>query len=295
MKGLKEILESVNNEILTEDTMARIQESFDAAVELKAESRVQLAVESALLEMDEDHADKLTTIVATIDEDHTQKLNQVVESIENDHVSKLKKIVEKYERELNESARSHIDHLTEELDRYLDLYVEELIPVALVEKAAKNTYASRILAEAKNVLSVDEKFATSKIRAAVKDGAKTINTLEEQNKVLKRNLDAAKAKTFLEKKTVNLPAAKAQFISKRLQGKPLQFIRENFEFVEKMYEEKYDNSSNINTSTRIPSVDRQASLPGGEIVTESSVNSEDSNSVNTLEMDIYMSGLVERR
>lgn len=294
MKELKEILESVNQDILTEDTLARIQESFDAAVESKTNARVQLAVENALLEMDEDHADKLTSIVAAIDEDHTQKLTQVVESIENDHVSKLKKIVEKYERELNQSAKSHIEHLTEELDRYLDLYVEELIPVALVEKAAKNTYASRILAEAKNVLSVDEKFASAQVRSAIKDGAETISTLEEQNKMLKRNLEASKAKALLEKKVENLPAAKAQFIKKRLAGKPLSFIKENFEFVEKMYEEKHDNSSAINRVPRIPSVDRQASLPGGEIVTESFVNSEDSNSVETPAMNLYMSGMVDR-
>jgi DNA-binding transcriptional regulator YbjK len=294
MKGLKEILESVNQDILTEDTLARIQESFDAAVESKAESRVQLAVESALLEMDEDHADKLTSIVSAIDEDHTQKLNQVVESIENDHVTKLKKIVAKYERELNESAKNHIEHLTEELDKYLDAYLEEVIPKALVEKAAKNTYASRLLAEAKTVLSVDDKFATTQIRAAVKDGAKTISTLEEENKALKKNLDAAKAKTFLEKKTENLPVAKAQFIKKRLSGKPLNFIKENFEFVEKMFEEKNDSSSNINRPSRIPSVDRQASLPGGEIVTESSDMSGDSNGEDTPAMHLYMSGLVDR-
>lgn len=293
MKQLKEILESVNSDILTEDTLTRIEESFNEAVETRVEEQVQLAVESALLEMDEEHSDQLVSIIQTIDEDHTAKLETVVESIEKDHMAKLKRIVEKYERELNDSAKNHMDHLTEELDRYLDSYIEELIPTQLVEKAAKNVYASRILAEAKNVLSVDDKFASSQIREAVQDGAKTINTLQEQNKKLKRNLDAKNARVFLERKVAGFPTAKARFITERFAGKPAQFIKENFEFVEKLYEDKNDNSSFINKAPRIPSVDRQASLPGGEIVNESS-NLEDSDSTVTPEMNLYMSGLVDR-
>lgn len=290
---LKEILESAGKDILTEDTLNRIQESFDVAVEKKVEEQVQLQVESALINMDEDHSKKLKEIITAIDEDHTKKLKQVVEAIDRDHTKKLKAISEKYNKEINESAQSHLEELTEKLDKYLSAYLDEVIPTQLVEKAAKNTYASRILKEAKGLLAVDEKLANTHIREAVKDGAKTISVLSEENETLKRTLSQAKAKSFLESKTAAMPIAKATFIKKRLAGKPLNFIKENFEFVARMFSEK-GSSSDLNVNLpRVPSVDRQESMPGGEIVMESNTNVDSDKNI-TGAMALYLAGMSER-
>ena len=266
---LKEILESVDKNLLSEETYGKIEEAFEAAVNSKVDSQVQLQVESALIEMDEDHSTKLENLVKAIDEDHTEKLNTVVESINADHTSKLQDVVKKYEAELTESASKHIETLTEELDKYLDAYVEELIPVNLVENAARNTYATKVLGEAKSVLSVDEKFASSQFREAVRDGAETIETLKEELAHTKNQLGANKAKAFLESKVEALPTAKANFIKKRLSGKPVSFIKENFKFVESLYEEKEDSSDSISNNLQIPTVDRQVGTLEDEIVTES--------------------------
>ena len=292
---LTEILESVDKEILTEETLQRIQEAFDSAVQTKVDDQLQLQVENALIEMDEDHTTKLERLVMAIDEDHTTKLEQVVESVEADHMSKLKNVVKKYEKELNEGAKHHLDHLTEEIDKYLDAYIEELIPVALVERAAKNTYAAKLLGEAKSVLSVDEKYANKQFQEAVKDGANQIQILKEENKKLKDISLAQKAKVFLESNTSSFPSAKAQFVRKRLAGKPLGFIKDNFKFVVEMYEEKKDESSSLNNTPRIPTVDRQGPIiQGGEIVTESN-NSENYKQEDNPYLNIYMEGLTSPR
>lgn len=289
---LTKILESVDNNILTEDTKKRIEEAFNLAVESKVEDRVderlQLEVESALIEIDEDHSEKLQNLVAAIDEDHTNKLNQVVESIERDHTSKLKSIIAKYEKELNESANTHMTTLTEQIDRYLDSYVEELVPVDLVRKAAQNTYATKVLGEAKEVLSVNEKFTDKKFRSAIQDGAQQLSSLQEENRKMAKQLDSLKANQFLEAKISALPSDKASFIRQRLNGKGLTFIKENFEFVNKMYESKQrDEKSQLISASRIPTVDRQEGIisTGDEIVTESN------DSENNPNMQLYMEGL----
>ncbi len=287
--NLTEILESAGSEILTEATLQRIEEAFNAAVDNRVEERLQLEVDSALMDMDEEHSVKLQKLITAIDEDHTHKLKDVVVSINEDHTAKLKNVVRKYESELNESATTYIDKLTDEIDQYLEAYVEELIPVALVEKAAKNTFASKLLGEAKSVLSVDEKYASSQVREAIKDGATKIKTVSEENEILKRKLSRIKATEYLEERTASLPIAKAQFIKKRLAGKDYQFIKENFAFVEGMYNEKKINTSAINSAPQLPIVDRQV---GDEIVTES-VDYTDSNNGNPL-IDLYMDGMTSR-
>jgi len=291
---LTEILESVDKEILNEETLKRIEEAFETAVQTKVEDQVQLQVESALIEMDEDHSHKLESLVTAIDVDHAQKLEQVIESVEEDHLDKLKNVVGKYETELDEGAQKHLDHLTEEIDKYLDAYVEELVPTELVEQAARNTYASKILGEAKSVLSVDEKFANKQFQSAVQDGANQIGSLNEENEQLRKQLSVVKAKSFLESRTENLPSAKAQYIRKRLNGKPLNFIKENFEFVADMYEDKtIDESSALNVAPRIPTVDRQ--VTEDEIVTESTTGSTNQNHGENEYLDIYMEGMTSPR
>ena len=170
----------------------------------------------------------------------------------------------------------------------------------MVEQAAKNTYAAKLLGEAKSVLSVDEKFANRQFKEAVRDGASQIDSLREKNERLQRQVSAQKAKTFVEQNTASFPSAKKQFIRKRLAGKPLSFIKENFKFVVDMYEEKtVDESSAINTSRRIPTVDRRdQNVSSEEIIIESN-NTKDSTpiteNVDNPYIDVYMEGMHHSR
>lgn len=286
---ISEVLESVDKEILNEDTLNKIQ----SLVEAKAAEKAEIIKESALLEQDELHTKKLHQLVKLIDEDHSKKLSSTIEKIEEKYKEKLGQIVENYESETGKQAKKHIKQLTEDIDKFLDLYVEELVPVQLVEEAAKNTYASRLLNEAKSVLSVNEKFANKKFRSAVQDGYDKIENLTEELNRKNKELDRVRSKTFLESRTQSMPKAKANFIKKRLDGKPLSFIKEQFKFVESLYTEK-DSSPLLNKSTPRPSVDRQ--IVENTILTEetnadSELISEDSDPT----MDFYMEGLMEPR
>lgn len=225
---LKTILETIDRDLLTEDTMNKIQTAFNEAVDKKVDERLELTVESALMEMDEDHARKMKRFINAIDEDHTAKLESVVEAIEHDHMGKLKRLVSKYNKEITESAKHHINVLTEELSNYLDSYIEELIPADVVTEAAKNYHAQTLLKEAKSILAVDEKLASKEFRHAIKDGANQIQNLTEENKKLKRKQALFESNRLLEKLTTNMPLGKSNFIKKRLDNKSPRFIKENF-------------------------------------------------------------------
>lgn len=250
---ISDILKSVDNDILTEETLASIKETF----EQKVDEKVQIAVESALLEQDEAHAQKLKQIVQMIDEDHTQKLSDVVDQLNETYKARLEEIVEKYETELGIQAKEHIDMLTDSLDQFLERYLDEAIPSDLVKEAAENKYATRILKEAKKVLAVDAAAAKNEISEAIRDGHETILALEQTIKRKDAELDKVKAARFLESKLKAYPAAKANFIKKRLEGKPYSFIKEQFSYVESLYVE--NTSSDFLSSSPKPSVDRQNS------------------------------------
>ena len=122
--NLQEMLREATKDILTDESLGMIEEAFEQAVN----DRVQIHVEKALVEQDETYASKLETLLEAIDTDHTKKLQKVVESIDVNHAQKLKVIVGRYKKALNEEATELKESLVENISRYLELYVEELIP-----------------------------------------------------------------------------------------------------------------------------------------------------------------------
>jgi len=100
--GITELLKNATNGILTEDTLNEIENAFNNAVQ----DKVKLHVEKALVEQDNDYANKLKHLINVIDKDHTSKLVKVVEAIDKNHSQKLIQIVEKYNKEVNGGAKN---------------------------------------------------------------------------------------------------------------------------------------------------------------------------------------------
>jgi hypothetical protein len=98
--NISDLLKAATKDILTEDVLKEIESAYEFSVNTK----VQLHVEKALNEQDEDYAKKLETLLEAIDADHVAKLNKVVSALDADRAKKLKKIVEKYEAALTAEA-----------------------------------------------------------------------------------------------------------------------------------------------------------------------------------------------
>jgi len=238
-KQINNQLKDLGDGILTEETLAELETSFHESVDELA----QLRVEKALVEQDEEHAVKLEKLLEAIDSDHTNKLQKVVEAIDKNHSEKLVALVEKFKTEIDGDAKVFKEGLVDNISNYLDLYVEETLPVADIQEAIKNKHAVTVLEGLRKALSVDNALSNESVREAVMDGKRQIDEasttaikLAEENKVLKENLSAQRAELALDKLTEGLPASKRRHMYKVLEGKSAQFINENFQYTLDMFE-----------------------------------------------------------
>ena len=239
--NIKQILSEATNGALNEEVLSEIENVF----EQKINDKVEVHVEAALNEQDELYTEKLNELVQKIDVDHSSKLKSVVEAIDTDRANKLKMVIEKYESALDSEAEVFQTQLIESISDYLDVYLEEKIPVESVQEAVKNTKAKKILEGLRSHLAVDSALEKESIKEAIMDGHSQINeasqkleSVAEENAVIKEELNTVKTGLMLEQKTAGLDKKTKQYINKALKGKDAEFIAENFDYTLKLFKKK---------------------------------------------------------
>lgn len=235
--SLKNLFTEDVQKILTEESLTAIQEAFN--------SKVELSVESALIQQDELYADKLQTLIESIDVDHTKKLKNLVKALDTNHASKMKKIVNLYERDSTKESKKFKKQIIESISGYLDEYINESINAKDFSQAVKNKSAYNVLENLRNVLGVDLSLMNPSVKTAVLDGKSQIDKLTSENVELKKQFKAlyesnqkTEVSMLLENKTAKLPESKKNFIRKALQDKSLKFIEENFDYTLRLFEKQ---------------------------------------------------------
>ena len=225
-----------------------------------AEDRIRLQVEAATIRIDEEHSAKLTHLLESIDQDHTNKLQKLVEHIDADHTNKLKKVlnaiddkhtvmleqvIAKYENTLQREAVAYKDKLVEDVSNYIELYIDRLIPQNQIEEATQNIQARRILEQVRQLISIDEEYINSEIKEALVDGKRTIDSLRKElneavstNRDLDRKLTGVESALLLENKTKGLPEDTRRYVKRLLKDKPVDYIKENYQYVVEMFEKE---------------------------------------------------------
>jgi len=276
MSKFKEILNSINNDVLAEESKGAIAEAFDQAVNETVKSKVQLEVTEAVAQIDEEHSKKLQSLLEAIDDDHSKKLQKVVKKIDEDHTEKLKQVISRYEKMIKEEASSFRNQLVDEISNYIDLYIDKTIPVKQIAEASENTQAKNILNEMKKLLSIDEEFITSNIKEALEEGREKINTLhKELNEAVKTNvkinqeLKSVKADLILEQKTKHMNDTKKAYVAKMLVDKSPEYITENFDYVVEMFERaENDEVKVISEEAKKNVVSKDITPPASELINE---------------------------
>ena len=259
---IKTILKEAVGDDLAQETLDQIETVFNEAVE----ERSTIRVEKALIEQDESHADKLTSLLDAIDSDHTAKLEKVVESLDKNHSQKLIQLVKRYENSLNEDATSFKDNLVESISSYLEEYIDEQIPAEDIQEAVMNKKATRVLESLRNTLGVDLALAKDTIKDAIQEGKEEIDTshdkitsLTEQNNNLASQVTQLQSSILLSEKSADLPQEKKDYMLKVLSNKSPEFITENFEYTLRLFdkteEEKLIKLKEEAVSKRGPEVD----------------------------------------
>ncbi len=239
MDKITDILQDKAKDILTEDTLGAIEAAFN--------KKVRLNVESALVKQDDEYSTKLEHLLEAIDIDHTKKLDKVMEAIDKNHSQKMVDVVKKYSTVINEEAGAFKNDLVNKVSKFLDLYLEKLVPQKSINEAVVNRKSKKMLTELRKVLAVDAALQKSSIKEAIVDGKSRIDNsnakLNEMNEAIERlakdNI-RLRAQVTLSEKVSNLPEDKAMFCRKVLKNKSAKFITENFDYTLKMFDQNHE-------------------------------------------------------
>ena len=230
---MKEILKKFTNDLLSEEALTEISGAFETAVNEK----VKVHVEKALVEQDEDYANKLQKLLSVIDEDHTKKLVNVVEAIDKNHSAKFKAVVNKFNGEMTQQAQLFKEEMINNISTYLEAYIDETIPAEKINEAISNKRANVVLEQIREILGVDAALAQKSIKGAIIDGKRQIDeavqkleATQNELEVLKEQNEKLNATLVLEKKTAGLSDKKKSYINKVMFGKSAQFITENIDY-----------------------------------------------------------------
>lgn len=283
-KNITKILKEATNDILTEDVLKEIETAFAEAVN----SKTAIHVEKALNEQDEDYSKKLENLIEAIDTDHTKKLKYIVEEIDRDRSRKLSRVINTYEKALLKEANTFKSSLINQVSKYLDLYLEEKLPLTEIQEAVNNKRANAVLGDIRNMLSVDMALAKDSIKEAVVDGrnrldeaAKQLEDATKQINSLKNKLNTAQSELILEKKISNLDRDEKKYMKKMLSGKSAQFIVENFDYTQALFgKSEEERLSNLKHEAITETVSKDIDRP----VVEESVKEDTSKSDPTFNL-----------
>jgi hypothetical protein len=240
---ITDLLKNLDKNLVNEETANAIADAFKQAVEEKAKARIELSVEKALLEQDEDHAKKLQDILEKTDEDHTNKLKLVVKTISENHTNKLAKIVNMYKKTVDDKAKTFSEKVITDLDKFLSTYLENKIPYTQIKEAVENTHARKQLERIRELVGFDPSLVNENVKNVVKEGktkfeklSQQLNEAYEKNTRLSQELKKTQTALVLEGKTKGMPKSKKEFVVKLLEDKDITYIKENFNYVVEMFE-----------------------------------------------------------
>ena len=239
MSDIKSILKEATKDLLSDEVLKEIENSFNSSVQ----NKVQIHIEKALAEQDEDYSKKLEHLLSAIDNDHTEKLKKVVEALDANRAEKLKTVVEKYQAALKKEAGEFKEGTINNISAYLEAYLDEVVPTADVKEAVRNSKAVKVLENVRKLLGVDAALEKESIKDAVVDGKRQIDEASKkleaalkEASVLKESLARTKAELVLEKKTASLPEKKKEYIYKVMKGKSAEFITENVDYAISLFD-----------------------------------------------------------
>jgi hypothetical protein len=286
-KDITNLLKEATKDLLTDETLKAISE----AVENKAEEKVQLAIEAALVKQDEEYAEKLEKVLEAIDADHTEKLDKIVGRLDESHAvkfqhalkvldeshsQKLINIVKLYETALKSEAEQFKSTLVEQLSNYIDLYIDKAIPAQQIAEATENARSRKIVNEVKRLVGLSDEFVNENIKEALLDGKKQIDEANDEAEQVRKQLALVTEKSenlekqiYLENKLVNFPADKKEYMLRVLSEKKMESIKENFNYVSEMFDKKEeDEIETLKESATVKTKNADVAIPE-EVVTES--------------------------
>jgi len=236
-KDIKNIFTGQVQELLTEDTLNALEKTI--------KDKINLNVEAALIKQDDLYSKKLVQLLEAQDKSYTTKIAQIIRKIDENTTKKLRNVIRKADRMITKEAASFKDEIISSVSDYLDLYLENAVPKKDIEQATKNKTALHVLENLRKVLAVDSVLMKGSVKEAVMEGKQrlddaqsTNNKLTKENAAIKQAYNRLQTELFLERKTIDMPEKKREFLQKALSDKSFSFIKENFDYTAKLFDKK---------------------------------------------------------
>jgi len=120
--NITELLSSIDNSVLTEESKNEISKVFEKVVseqvESKIDGQVKIAVETAMLEQDASHSKQLNELLEAIDQDHSNKLKKWAVKLDEERTQKLQQVVDHYEGLLSEESKKLVNSLQTDISNF---------------------------------------------------------------------------------------------------------------------------------------------------------------------------------
>ena len=241
---LIKLLDKLGAEVLSEDAKKQIITEFENIIAEKAQIHVQTATEK----LDAEHTQVLEKLLAGIDADHANKFKIAMDRLDKSYANKLKLCKENFNKCINNDAKQFKNKLTTAISVYLEQALKEYIPQKFIAESVQAKHNAKMLNELRNVLGVDLAFANDKTvtafkkqRAQINEAKKEIVKLSKAHSLLKEQVKKANTKLLMEKVYDKLEDADEKaFMKRRMEGKSMDYIKENFDYVLKLYRSEKD-------------------------------------------------------
>ena len=236
---LNKLLDKLGAEVLSAEAKQQIIKEFEALIAEKAKIHVQAATEK----LDAEHAMVLEKVLANIDADHAKKFKIAMERIDKSYAHKLKLCKERFNKCINADAKAFKNKLTNALSVWLESTLKDYIPEKTIAESVQAKHNEKMLNELRTVLGVDLAFANEKTvnafkkqRAQIMEAKKQAAEISKKYSILKEQAKKANTNLLIEKVIDKLKDADERaFMKRRMSGKPLNYIKENFDYVLNLY------------------------------------------------------------
>lgn len=255
MDKIEQLLKEATKDILSNESLQKLTEAFSAIVTKTADEKAKLQVEAALVKQDAEYTEKLKVVLENIDKDHSEKMATLIEKLDEDRTSKLKRVVEAYDAKVKayetgykKDAKLFKESVIKNVSKFLDKNLEKHVPQDMLKEAVENTRSRLILRKIADLISVNEIALNEKFVDALKDGKRQIDESNAKIEELTKKLNLVtenslknEAKTFLIEQTKSFPKAKKNYVLRMLEGKNVEFIKENFNYVVELFDKDEDD------------------------------------------------------
>ena len=245
---LKDLLPENVTSQFSEESLKTIEEAFQQAVDKIVSDKIALAVENAEVQFDAEAKKKMDELVNITETHHRITSKQLAEALKQRFETREANIHAFYKQQIAEAAKQFKTHLVEKLNVFFDNYLEKAIPSKKLKESVANNYARVSLAAVKKVLCLTDEKVKTHLKKPIMEGMskmkeleRKVSLLEQRNQALNTEMSSLKAKEYLTEKVKNWDPAAQSYMMRVLADKPIEFIKENFDYTKSMCDQIQEN------------------------------------------------------